>query len=190
MASNLASKMQSEIGEKEELLWVGQPKQGLLLRPTDWIYVPFSLMWGLPVLFGMIIPAIKNGFSEFTFPYFLAPLIFFMIAVYLLVGRFFIDAWQRARTLYAVTDERILILSGFFAQNIRAVMHKTLSDINLTLNRNGSGTIVLGPRPPFLRDYRGWGIGYERYMAPMLDAVDNAKSVYDLIIQNQRATKA
>lgn len=37
--------IRKEIGKDEQLLWSGQPRQGLVLRANDIVLIPFSLMW-------------------------------------------------------------------------------------------------------------------------------------------------
>ena len=37
--------VRSELGSGEKLLWSGQPRAGLRLRPADALMIPFSLMW-------------------------------------------------------------------------------------------------------------------------------------------------
>src|SRR5689334_17016914 len=95
----------------ERILWTGRPKQGLALSRSDILAIPFSLMWGGFAIFW--------NFSVWTdFPdtgtaddwfFKLWGLPFLAAGLYLIVGRFFYDAWIRSRTHYAVTNERVLI---------------------------------------------------------------------------------
>ncbi len=51
--SDVRHELQRELGAQEKLLWVSQPKQGLLLRASDIFLIPFSLLSGVPfVLMG------------------------------------------------------------------------------------------------------------------------------------------
>jgi hypothetical protein len=80
----------------ERLIWWDRPGRGLVLRSADAFLIPFSLVW-------VSIPSI-GVFSTFRSaapsPISLVPFLFVAAGLYLLVGRFFYDAWRRARTVY------------------------------------------------------------------------------------------
>lgn len=101
------------------------------------------------------------------------------------VGRFFIDAHKRKKTIYAITPERILIKSGIFLQEVKSLNIKTLSDITFTTKSDGSGTIVLGPEND--RYARMQGIEWPGVkQTPRFERIPNVKQAYDIIIENQR----
>lgn len=90
----------------ERLVWSGRPAQGLLLTSRDALLIPFSLMWGGFAVFWettvLTQPQAPGLFGLWGVP-------FVLIALYLVAGRFLLDAWIRAGMLYAVTNKRILI---------------------------------------------------------------------------------
>jgi hypothetical protein len=45
-ADSVEMRIRSELEPGEVLLWHGQPKRGLYLRPNDAIFIPASLVWG------------------------------------------------------------------------------------------------------------------------------------------------
>ena len=95
------------LGPDERILWAGEPRQGLCLRLTDAIAIPFSILWTAFVVVG-IVEATQSKNRSFL----IGVVPFLLIGLYMLVGRFLVDSWQRARTRYGVTNQRVLIVSG------------------------------------------------------------------------------
>src|SRR5438067_12634035 len=107
---NYDSPIERYLNAGERLLWVGRPPQGIMFRQSDWVAIPFSLMWG-----GFAIcwecaasGVVSRGRLNLCPATFGLP--FVAIGLYMIIGRFFHDAWQRRRTWYALTDHRALIL--------------------------------------------------------------------------------
>src|SRR5678816_4482690 len=71
-------------------------------------------------------------------------------AIYLLIGRFWGDAWQRARTTYAVTNERIIIEHGLFKPTSTSIDLRTLSEVTVRERKDGAGTITFRTIPPLV----------------------------------------
>jgi len=91
----------------ERIQWSGAPPGGILLAPGDALRIPFSVMWGGFAIFwewGVL----HAGHAPDFFVLWGIP--FVLLGLYLIVGRFFVDAWIRAGTSYAVTNQRVLIL--------------------------------------------------------------------------------
>src|SRR5262245_49645079 len=126
MLLNESSHLHTELGRGERLLWSGQPKQGLRLRPTDAAQIPFSLLWGGFAIFWETM--VIAGGAPFFFRLWSIP--FVLIGLYMIAGRFFVDAVQRANTHYAITNERVLIVSGWLTRNVRTLSLQNLSDVN------------------------------------------------------------
>ena len=100
-------KITSELDIDEGLLWSGMPRQGLAFRDIDWLMIPFCLLW-CGFAFWM---TIEIFWACFTAPHppsifqllFLVP--FLAVGMYVLFGRFWIDAAFRAKTYYGVTNK-------------------------------------------------------------------------------------
>jgi hypothetical protein len=179
-----ADEVRRQLGSGERLLWSGQPRQGLILRGSDIFLIPFSLLWG--------------GFAFFwewevihsdAPPFFvLWGVPFVLIGIYLIAGRFFVEAKQRAQTCYAVTNERILIISGLFRRTIKSLSLRTMTDVSLSESANGEGSITFGAASAISSMFGGFsswpGMNNQ---APRFDVIPNAKSVYDTIRAAQRA---
>jgi hypothetical protein len=107
---------------------------------------------------------------------------FVLLGLYMIFGRFFYDAYRRARTTYAVTSDRIIIQNG---GSVKSIQIRTLGEVMLRESADGSGTIAFGPLPtgmklalPLTRP------GTESI--PMFEMIPNARQVYDLIREAQR----
>jgi hypothetical protein len=156
-----------------------------MLRLSDALLIPFSLLWGGFALFWEA-TVIRSG-APFFFKLWGIP--FVLVGLYIIVGRFFVDAKRRETTFYALTNERVIIISGLFSRDVRTLSLQALSDINLSLKSDGRGTITFGPSHPLASWYSGlaWpGAGRYRNMAPTFETIDNAKQVYELIRRAQR----
>ena len=105
---------------------------------------------------------------------------FVLAGVYLIVGRFFVEAKQRERTYYGVTNERVLILSGLLKRKVKSLSLRSLSELSLVEGAKGEGSISFGSTPFPAWAFPGWP-GMEAYVTPRFDLIDDAKSVYDII---------
>ena len=115
---------------------------------------------------------------------------FVLVGLYLIVGRFFVDARQRSKTYYGVTDERVIIISGLFRRSLKSLNIDTLTDVSLTEKPDGSGTITLGPTPPWHNWMSGsnWP-GSHQHAVPSFDMIENARQAYDIVRGSQRAAR-
>jgi hypothetical protein len=188
------SQIRSELGKDETLIWSGQPKQGILFRSSDVFFIPFSLMWGGFAVFWeyMAIFGISQSTNKvptpigIIFPLWGVP--FVIIGLYLIFGRFIVDAKRRVSTYYALTDQRIVILSGGFNRKVKSMNLRTLTDVSLDEKANGSGTITFGPTPPMAQWNRGAPWPGMTNMIPCFELIQNAKEVYEKIRSAQSET--
>jgi hypothetical protein len=69
---------------EERLIWVGQPRQGVRLRASDAVVIPFSLLWvglAITITVGISVGSRSMLPGLFGFP-------FILVGFYLLAGRF------------------------------------------------------------------------------------------------------
>jgi len=176
--------IERELTASEQLLWTGAPRQGLRLRPADAFMIPFSLLWGGFAMFWEY--SVLRGFQgqdSHSPPLFFAlwGVPFVLMGLYLIVGRFFVDAFQRARTVYAVTNKRALIVTTWWNRQVNSVSLQPLPAISLTEKSDGSGTITFGPQLPYNHMLvRGWP-GASKQTAPAFEFVEHVRNVYDFI---------
>jgi hypothetical protein len=159
------------------------PKQGLLFTKKDFMLVPFSLFWcGFAVFWESNVVTTPNA------PLFMKlwGIPFVVIGLYVLFGRFFLDASVRARTHYAVTDKRILILRSGWFHKFFAVQLDTLPGLNIEQSSDGSGTIVFAQSAGNQKSgMDSWAPSLSKI--PQFFAVPDVRHVLDLI-ENARAT--
>ena len=170
---SVAQTVPFEFERGERSVWIGAPRQGLVLRPTDAFMIPFSFLWaGFAVFWeaSVLRTSAPGFFALWGIP-------FVLIGVYITIGRFFVDAWRRGRTSYALTSERIIIRTGASTKSLTV---RTLSDVTLTERHDGSGTITFGPNPFPMSMYAGtpWpGLA----QPPAFEMIAEARSVYSQI---------
>lgn len=171
----------------ERILWSGQPKQGIAFNRSDIIAIPFSLMWGGFAIFwnfGVWTSFPNTGTADDWF-FKLWGLPFLAVGLYLIVGRFFYDAWVRKRSFYAVTNERVLILRSSGSSKLTSREIQSLPMLEFTESGDGTGTITFDSDDVgysiFGRN-RGFGV-----WAPSATTnaqffrIDNPRRVYELI---------
>lgn len=173
----------------ERILWTGRPKQGPVLRPSDALLVPFSLFIASFALVWNSIVWAAGGPLLFK----LVGLLVLLYALYAVAGRFLVDAIVRGRTAYALTDRRIVTLSGLHGQTVSSLDLRQLPRLTLNQRRDGSGTIT------FDEDIEGffgryWGVTLNLSMwtpslvsPSQLFRIRDARKVHDLIIARAEA---
>ena len=178
---------QAYLTSGERILWSGQPKQGIAFNRFDLIAVPFSFMWGGFAIFWNYgvwtsFPD-TGGVDDWFFKLWGLP--FLAVGLYLMVGRFFYDAWVRKRSLYAVTNQRVLILRRSGSSKLTSREIRSLPMLEFTERHDGTGTIVFDSEEV---GYSMWGRnrGFGMW-TPSANAnaqfyrIDDPHRVYDLI---------
>ena len=182
----LQEQIARELSAGERMLWSGQPRQGVVLRGSDALLIPFSLMWcGFAIFWEWSVIGAPEAPAFFV----LWGVPFVAVGLYVVVGRFFGEAWQRARTFYAVTDERVLIVSGVFSRKVKSLSLRTLADLSVTERRNGVGSVTFGGGSPFgamFGGLSGWP-GAGAHQGPRFDLIPQAKAVFEIIRTAQRS---
>lgn len=140
----IAESIRSELAPGEQVLWSGQPRQGLIVRGFDVFAIPFSLLWAGFAVFWLV-TAMQ---SDAPLPFVLFGVPFVLVGVYIVIGRFFVEAKQREKTFYAVTQQRIVIVSGLFSRSVKSLNLKTISDLSVSARSDGRGTITFGAQHP------------------------------------------
>jgi hypothetical protein len=188
MTFEVDQKLRPELARDEHLLWSGMPRQGLRWRSTDWFAVPFAVFWLYMVMFG----ASRHGIQTDQPPLYLMPegIPFVLAGIYMLVGRFLVDWYQRTRTYYGLTDQRVIILDGLFNRQVKSLTLATLSDITLSARSDGSGIITFGSGTSTSSWFgRSSWRGMNNQQAPAFDMIEDVRKVYAMTRKAQQSNR-
>lgn len=177
-----------ELNQGEKLLWSGQPPQGIRFRWTDLFFVPFGLVFMTIPLVGVIAAVNEQGPESLFVLLFVTP--FVLVGGFVAFGRFIVEKKQRAKTFYAITNERLLIRSGLWRTLLKSLDLVNLSDITFTEYGNGGGRITLGSVPwMFAMQSQMDPFGMMGQMVPTLELASDARTVYDQLRTAKRAAR-
>lgn len=174
--------LRRQLAPGEQLLWHGRPPQGLVLRDGHPGLVFFSLFWcGFALHWEWQALSMEGprGFALFGVP-------FVLFGLYMVLGRFWVNARVRARTHYALTPERVLLAGGWDGQQVKTLpLHHLPLELKLH-GPHGGGTIALGNSPdnPMTKLPTGWPGA--PLLPPRLELDSDAQRVFQLIQQAQR----
>jgi hypothetical protein len=181
---DLEQRIRSELQSSEKLLWIGQPAQGIRLRPSDLFLIPFTLMWaGFAVFWewSVLHTGAPGWFALWGIP-------FVLVGAYIAVGRFFADALSRSRTCYALTTQRALVLSGLWTRDLKTLWLRNLPEVSLLEGPGDLGSIVFSSsQPQGMRVLNASWPGAARYRPPSFDLIEEPRRVYDLARNAQQA---
>lgn len=164
----------------EHILWSARPRQGVALTPQDGFLIPFSLVWcGFAIFWESTVLSTN---APFFFRLWGIP--FVLVGLYLVLGRFLVDAWLRSRMYYALTDRRVLIARAAPFANFTAIGLKQLPQADLSERPDGSGTIRFGSPPTVgLGRNQGWAVWSGPALSPLPQffGISDVRTVFDLV---------
>jgi hypothetical protein len=174
--------LQGELAPGERLLWSGRPRGGVVFTATDAYRIPFLLMFVGVTIFWEVLAFAWGGDLIFA----LTGLPFLLFGLYMNFGRFPLDARRRNRTYYALTDRRVMIVSGLVGREVQSLSLRNLPNLVLDSKPDGSGTITFGDKNPLTAMYGSfYGKVFLGPGVPAFEMIENARHVYDLILKAQ-----
>lgn len=173
--------IRSELERDETLIWAGRAGRGIRFTSRDAFMIPFSLMWCGFAIFWETTVILVNApllFKLWGIP-------FVVVGLYIVFGRFLVDARRRAKTFYGVSDRRALIV---FAGRTRRVTSLQLANQQLQLEQSarGSGSILFGEQSQ-QRAVGTFFIAQSNASGFRFEAIDDARAVYRQIVEAQNA---
>jgi len=154
--TDFADDFRAYLQSGERIVWTGRPAQGVRLSGRDAFLIPFSLLWGGFAIFwetSVLVMAIR---TVAVLPMVLFGGAFVVVGCYMMFGRFFVDAWARSRTVYALTDRRALIARRLFGEKLIAVSLLNCPQLRLSL-RGARGDIDFEAQQSMFGG-RSWGL--------------------------------
>jgi hypothetical protein len=110
---------------------------------------------------------------------------FVLVGLYFMVGRFFLRAWWKRNTHYAVTNKRVVALTSRPRRSLQSMRIDSIPAVTKIVRRDGVGTIYFSGVPgrslqDFVRGraFSGWAIPGADVVGPVfvdiagVDAVD------------------
>jgi hypothetical protein len=164
-------------------LWSGHPPQGLVLRASDALLIPFSLLWGGFAIFWEWGVTHTGRTPPPIFPIFGGA--FVAVGVYMIVGRFFYDAWKRGRTLYVLTEDRAIIAVGRSAR----IVPLAGTSVELQAGRGDAGVIWFGTPPSMFMANSSWP-GSGSKVPPSFELASESRAVFEQVLAAQRGARA
>ena len=172
-----------QLGRGEHVAWIGKPDPRKRFSPADKWVIPFMVLWLLLVV-GLVLAGIHARRGDPAGAWFNA-VWWFIFLMYFLFGRFVLKARRKRRTLYAITNRRVItVVRRRSGDQVNSGYLKGLPAVNERLRSDGSGSVIFG-NPSFREsmygnsgmDYFGWG----STGPPAFYDIKDAKRVAELV---------
>lgn len=181
-----ASPIRSLLRGDERLLWEGRPDTRAFALRGAWFLIPFSLLWGGFAIFweySVIQAGAPIFFALWGIP-------FVAIGIYMIIGRPLVARREAQRTVYGLTDRRILISGGAFGRSILELDLRDLPPAQLDERGDGIGTITFGGVVGTFRAPPGWPTMGMYARPPAFVAIRDARRVYGLLQDAREAARS
>jgi len=168
------------------------PNPNIIFHSDDWISIPFAVFWTAFTVFweqGAMNTNSKSGGRDWFFMVWGIPFIAF--GIYMLAGRFVLDAWLKRRTYYALTNRRALVVQEGWTTKTSSIYLESIPQIEF--EGDATGTIWLGPKYPVVaprgrrtRDLSRFSVGD----VPVFADIDDVTTVHRQILQLREALRS
>jgi hypothetical protein len=134
-------RLRKALAPDEHLLWQGKPDPRVLFAPADAFLIPFSLVFVALTIYLITQVATSTGGPVF-YVFFV---VFAVVGLFYLFGRFFVKVARKSGSLYALTDGRAILLVGSGAAQSTPLVR---ANIKVTRSRDGEHMSVTFGRQP------------------------------------------
>jgi len=167
----------------EKIIWRGKPARKVSLSGGDVFLIPFSIIWcGFAILWTTAMAA--SGAPVF---FWLFGVPFIILGLYFVFGRFIHVGMAAARTFYALTDKRIMIVTGLISKRFTSLDIRDIPVINLRLRRGGVGDIQFGNPSPFMEQFANFpNMCIYGNQIPAFKNIENVEGMFNEIRELKR----
>jgi hypothetical protein len=179
--------IQPELTSGESIVWSGRPNVSVVFHKDDFLLIPFSLLWGGFAIFweaGVAGLWTFNGHRGTSWSFgMIWGIPFVLIGQYLIWGRFLYAAWLKARTYYAVTTRRVMVVQEGWKRQTASAFIDSLPTLIKEGSSRGVGSLRFAPSQPMMSGKTGWGAwnGMRVGDLPMFMDIEDVDSVYRLV---------
>jgi hypothetical protein len=165
----------------ERILWSGRPNLNAYAMRGVWYLLPFSIVWlGFAIFWELGVIS-----SRAPFPFALFGIPFVGMGVYMVFGRLIVATREAERATYAVTDQRVILITGAFQPAIVEMDLADLPPVQLAEAGSGVGTITFGPAMGY-RVPPGWPTMGQALRPTAFESIPDAATAYR-ILQDARS---
>jgi hypothetical protein len=119
----------------EEVIWSGKPKRFAFIFNKAMTLLPMALLWLAFDSFFIIIMTKSGAFSALSSPMFIVFIVAFFVIhlfpVWMWVANILTAGKRWQNTEYAVTDRRMIIITGFVNMNVDSVFYTDITNVSL-----------------------------------------------------------
>lgn len=169
----------------EQLLWSGQPPQGVRFHLFDLYLLPFGAVYfGMALLFTWGLWEIDGPWAALWMLPFLAA------GFFLLIGMRWLDWQDRRTTHYALTNERIYFRRGIWGPKLRSYYLGNLQDPLLCRNWRGTWRLTFGRVPWHYLLWEADLFSWQNDIYPILELPRGSERILELIRGTKDALEA
>lgn len=138
-----AAGLEAELQPSERVLWIGRPKHGLLAHNRDLAFVLRGLLWVFLLL--LVAQDVMFGPKPFVLSGRMIGEI--LLSAHLFVAFFVVFPLQRSHTYYALTDQRVIAVSGVLRRRVQSIYLPSRPSLRLTEESEADdrGDILITP---------------------------------------------
>jgi hypothetical protein len=172
-----------ELGPGERLIWSGAPRRAVAVSASGIVQT------GIGIVIIYLFVKFYGIANHDTLQDNILWAVLFLAVLYFSLGRLFMEAMRRRRSVYAITSERLLMINTVFSRFVKSYPLRTITDSQLEERGEGVGNIWIGRR--------NLGVGtIDTRLLPSsgnrngLERIPDAKHVYELFPAAREASLA